>query len=87
MTASTLAPHTVLFMPDKKEHKYKKGDLVRSVWDGDFGIVIKREGPRDEGRSRRCYLVHWSDGTRSLYASEGDLATSKEYEKLQELPF
>ena len=74
-------------MPDKKEHKYKKGDLVRSVWDGDFGIVIKPTDRADPPISHRCYLVHWSDGTRSLYASEGDLATSKEYKKLQELPF
>ena len=74
-------------MPDKKEHKYKKGDLVRSIWDGDFGVVIKPSCRVREVGERGCYLVHWSDGTRSLYASEGDLATSKEYKKLQELPF
>ena len=80
--ASTPALHTALFMSDK----YKKGDLVRSIWDGDFGVVVKLTS-NPNAMQHRCYLVHWSSGDISRFASEGDLATSTEYKKLQELPF
>ena len=86
ITASIPALHTALFMSDKKEQKYKKGDLVRSIWDGDFGVVVKLTS-NPNAMQHRCYLVHWSSGDISRFASEGDLATSTEYKKLKELPF
>jgi hypothetical protein len=62
---------------------FEVGQLVRSVWDGDYGIVYKREHKLGGVADDYFYSVHWQSGPVSddLCSESMDLCTPKYYEE------
>jgi len=62
---------------------FEVGQLVRSVWDGDYGIVYKREPKLGGVGDDYFYSVHWQGGPMSddLCSESMDLCTPKYYEE------
>jgi hypothetical protein len=61
---------------------FEVGQLVRSVWDGDYGVVYKRHPKPDGVGDDYFYSVHWQTGPDSMGGAESlDLCTPEYWEK------
>ena len=62
---------------------FEVGQLVRSVWDGDYGVVYKREPKPDGVGDDYFYSVYWQTGPVSddLCSESLDLCTPEYWER------
>ena len=62
---------------------FEVGQLVRSVWDGDYGVVFKREPKPDGVGDDYFYSVYWQTGPNSddLCSESLDLCTPEYWER------